>query len=271
MYWIRRQTPGQAIDPKGLNCIPVDIDQDKQAFIITFPRPERVTEAFMAAIVVPLEAGDQNHPNCRYITLEYGDAPRGTLLCEWSPVSGHKNYGDGPEPTIDLFVDAVKRLVSREEADAAPINELKWAEEDDDEPVESEVMTSAEVHEFGIEIVFEQMKKDGYEILGVNTDLEMNPQILAKKDGRLVHIAVRTACYPKKGELENEQVALQLINYADMQSATCYFASVGIANASGTTDEEMAIPVRGSGFYAAFEGLQILTTSNRVKILGKDV
>lgn len=130
----------------------------------------------------------------------------------------------------------------------------------------TQLMSAAEIHEFGIEVVFQQLQKDGHEILAVNTDLGKNPQIVAKKDNQLQFILVRTACYPKKGEIENDSVAMQAIAHADLNNATCYFASVGIANSSGKTDSEMAVPTKGAGFFVAFEGLVILTRSDRVKV-----
>lgn len=131
-----------------------------------------------------------------------------------------------------------------------------------------EAMSSQEIHEFGIEIVFNQMKEEAFEILVVNTDLDVNPQILANKDDQIIHVAIRTACYPNKGELESEEIALSLIRYANENRASCYFASVGIANAEGENDDEMSIPRKGAGFYVAYEGLKILTTNDRIRVLG---
>lgn len=130
-----------------------------------------------------------------------------------------------------------------------------------------QVMSASEIHDFGVETVFRQLQSDGHEILAVNTNLEKNPQIVAKKDGRLQFILVRTACYPNKGALESDAIALQAIAHADSNKATCYFASVGIANSSGRTDAEMAVPEKGAGFFVAYEGLVILTRSDRVKVL----
>ena len=104
-------------------------------------------------------------------------------------------------------------------------------------------MTMEEIHDFGIEIVFTQLKKEGYKIQSVNTEYGMNPQIIGKKGNKLAFIAVRTACYPGKGQLE-ELVHFQMIGHADKNNAIPYFASVGIANADATTDEERAIPVQ---------------------------
>jgi len=129
-----------------------------------------------------------------------------------------------------------------------------------------EQMTIEEIHDFGIEIVFNQLKKEGYEIQSVNTEIGVNPQIIAKKGSQLVFIAVRTARYPEKGILE-ESVHFQIIEHADKHGAIPYFASVGIANADATTEEEMSVPVKGAGFHVAYEGMLIIARSDRVRIL----
>ena len=131
-----------------------------------------------------------------------------------------------------------------------------------------EQMTIEEIHDFGIEIVFNQLKKEGYEIQSINTEFGINPQIIAKKGNQLSFIAVRTACYPEKGKLE-ESVHFQMIERADKHGAIPYFASVGIANANAKTEDEMRVPVKGAGFHVAYEGMQIITRSDRVKILNE--
>ena len=127
------------------------------------------------------------------------------------------------------------------------------------------IMTEEEIHDFGTEIVLGQLKKEGYEIENVSTKIGVNPQIIAKKDGKLAFIAVRTACYPEKGEIE-EAVHFQMMEHAKKYDATPYFASVGIANSDGKTDEEMSVPVRGAGFHVSYKGLLIITDSAHVKI-----
>lgn len=129
-----------------------------------------------------------------------------------------------------------------------------------------ELMSTSEIHDFGIEVVFNYLKKEGHEIVSVNTDIALNPQVVAKKNGQLEFIIVRTACYPSKGQIENDQMALHCIEHADKHKAICYFASVGIANAEGKTDAEMAVPVKGAGYHISFEEIVILTRSDRGKV-----
>jgi len=134
----------------------------------------------------------------------------------------------------------------------------------------SNLMTITEIHEFGVQAVFEYLKKEKYEIQAVNTNISTNPQIVAKKNKQLNFIVVRTALYPDKGKIENDQVALHCIAHAEKNNALCRFASVGIANSAGTNDAEMAIPVKGAGYYVSFEGLEFLARSDRVKVFNKN-
>ena len=128
-----------------------------------------------------------------------------------------------------------------------------------------ELMTKSEMHDFGIEVVCNYLKKDGHEIVSVNTDIALNPQAVARKNGQLEFIIIRTAFYPLKGAIESDQIAAHCIEHAEKHNAICYFASVGLANADGKNDAEMAIPVKGAGYYISFEGLVILARSDRVE------
>lgn len=120
-------------------------------------------------------------------------------------------------------------------------------------------MKDYEIHEFGIHIVEKDLRREGFQILSVNYQINIDPQIIARKNERLFHILVRTSCYPRKGKIEDPEIANSALLRARISGADCYFASIGIANANGTTDLEMSIPVRGAGFYIAYEGLVQLT------------
>lgn len=123
---------------------------------------------------------------------------------------------------------------------------------------EKELMTPADIHAFGIEIVFKQLEKDGWVIdsADILADILTEPQIVAKKDGELAFFVVRTDIYPKRGRFEEGPDAFNyLVRHANAHGASCYFASVGIANSEGETDEEMSIPVKGVAYHVEFNGL----------------
>lgn len=119
-------------------------------------------------------------------------------------------------------------------------------------------MSKQDIHSFGIEIVCKQLMKDGWTIESADgdADIETHPQIIAVKDGEFAFFVVRTDIHPGRGRFDEGQVAFEnLVRHAAEHDALCYFASVGIANSTGTTDEEMAIPVKGVGYNIQFEGL----------------
>ena len=118
-------------------------------------------------------------------------------------------------------------------------------------------MTEEDVHAFGVEIVFKQLEEAGWaiEYANVLADRSSQPQIVANKDGETGFFVVRTAMYPGRGRIEGEEVFQALVRHAKEQGATCYFASVGIANSEGKTEEEMTVPVKGVAYHVAFDGL----------------
>jgi len=133
----------------------------------------------------------------------------------------------------------------------------------------NEQLTREEIQDFGVQIVYEEMVRDGYEILGANPSLAMTPQIVARKNGRLCFIVVRTDVYPNKGRLSDDREVFYNLEHAERNDALCYFASVGICNsaAADAGDEKaMGIPVREGGFYVDFDGLKVLTTLDRIGI-----
>ncbi|HVF46862.1 MAG TPA: hypothetical protein VNA17_04785, partial [Pyrinomonadaceae bacterium] len=84
---------------------------------------------------------------------------------------------------------------------------------------------------------------------------EIHPQIVGHKDGETGFFVVRTAIYPERGKIEGQGVFEQLVRHADAHDASCYFASVSIANSEGSTEAEMAVPVKGVAYHVAFDGL----------------
>lgn len=118
-------------------------------------------------------------------------------------------------------------------------------------------MTEADVHAFGIEIVYKQLIEAGWDVQSadVYAEREEHPQIVANKDGEFAFFVVRTAIYPGRGRIEGEAVFRHHVQLAIDHGASCYFASVGIANSEGTTEKEMAVPVKGVAFHVDFDGL----------------
>ena len=133
------------------------------------------------------------------------------------------------------------------------------------------LMTSEELHAFGIDAILPYLEKEGVTIESVSKDIKINPQIVGKRWGSRAFIYVRTACYPSKGDLTPNEFD-QLLAWADKHGATAFFAGVGIVcinypdRSEVTTEEDMRLPIRHAGFRIAYPGLEVMNTSDRVRI-----
>lgn len=83
-------------------------------FVIVMPAPERAPEAYYAAIVYrEHEPREPMQPSAstRYFTLERADIVDRTMFCEWTKNGSHLNFGEGPTPTVDGFVQVVTERI----------------------------------------------------------------------------------------------------------------------------------------------------------------
>lgn len=81
--------------------------------VIELPLPRTPPEAYFAAIVLPVSQqdvkSDADPIPGRFFTLELGQNGEGpvTFLCEWTQAEIHHNYGPGPAPSLQNFLDAI--------------------------------------------------------------------------------------------------------------------------------------------------------------------
>jgi hypothetical protein len=86
--------------------------------VFVMPPPKAVTEAYYCCLAGYLDPKEPNPApesvRGRWFTLEYGLAEDGgarTVFCEWTKDGTHENYGDGPEPTLEKFLEVVAAKV----------------------------------------------------------------------------------------------------------------------------------------------------------------
>lgn len=134
-------------------------------------------------------------------------------------------------------------------------------------------MTETEVHKFGIEVILDHMQKnEGVTIEAVNDDVGHDPQIFGKRWGKPAFIYVRTAFYPNKGTL-SEQDFMRFLSWAKKHNATAFFAGVGLAcrkypdKSEVSNEDHWSLPIKNGGFAVAYEGLLVMTTSDKVRVV----
>jgi hypothetical protein len=118
-------------------------------------------------------------------------------------------------------------------------------------------MSDAELHFLGIKAVYKHLTDKGDKVLNVRNEMDINPQILAEIDGARAIVVVKTSRYPHMGII-TPPLAAQMQTLANKMKCRLYFASVGIANALGETDEAMAQPETNGEYYINFKGLTFI-------------
>ena len=85
--------------------------------LVNMPPPADTAEAYFAGILLKIDTNTDTHPEnpeVAYITLEKGNNPyeaERTVLCGWTTDGTHVNYGDGPTPTQEAFIEAIEKMI----------------------------------------------------------------------------------------------------------------------------------------------------------------
>jgi len=92
-----------------------------------------------------------------------------------------------------------------------------------------EAMTEAEIHRLGVHIVREELQQEGWIVLTINVNPKVNPQIIARKNGTLGHVLVRTARHPNRGTVENDHIIRWCAEHAMQNNAIAISPACGSA------------------------------------------
>ncbi|MFS4455787.1 Na(+)-translocating NADH-quinone reductase subunit F [Maribacter sp. 2304DJ31-5] len=112
-------------------------------------------------------------------------------------------------------------------------------------------LTAQELHNLAMNIVGKQLEAEGYEFMGVNSELKKNPQFVCLKEKKLHFIMVRTVTYPEDPKVYDEKLMEKMKTHALKFEAKTYFAGVGLANA-----EDVKLPVYLNEAYVVdYDGL----------------
>jgi hypothetical protein len=134
-----------------------------------------------------------------------------------------------------------------------------------------EVMTEAEIHRLGVQIVRDELQSEGWTILDINVNPKVNPQIIARKNGTLGHVLVRTARHPKKGAVEDPYTTQWCMERASTLNAVCFFAGLRVSHAEASLrgdEKHMGIPIKGEGILVAYSGLEELSPAGAMTARG---
>lgn len=123
---------------------------------------------------------------------------------------------------------------------------------------ETDLMTEEELLRFAMDIVAKyELNGNGYELVDWSCRPNVFPNIVLKKDEKLIFVVVKVAVAPNHATLSNFWKNSYAQKAKKDYCASCFFASVNI----GACDAERfdaGLALRGDAFYANYNGLEEL-------------
>ena len=133
-----------------------------------------------------------------------------------------------------------------------PINPIEWVT---DKNIE---MTRWELHDFAVQVVRDQLEKEGYQLMSWQGNPEVDPSIWFVGDSKKPEwVVVRAVRYPEKESARPANWSAIAAGCAHM-STVGHFASVAFASTDDPFDQNgvNAVPLfRGHGVHVRYEGL----------------
>lgn len=111
-------------------------------------------------------------------------------------------------------------------------------------------LNKQELHNLAMNIVGKDLEENGYEFLGVNSELKKNPQFVALKDKKLHFVVVRAIEYPDDPAAFDPAFLKDIKEHALKFNARTFYAGVGLANSSDyekpiSSDEDYVVNYSG--------------------------
>ncbi|HEY9185742.1 MAG TPA: Na(+)-translocating NADH-quinone reductase subunit F [Salegentibacter sp.] len=113
-------------------------------------------------------------------------------------------------------------------------------------------LNDQELHNLAMNIVGKDLEEKGYEFLGVNSEIQKDPQFVALKDKKLHFVIVRAIEYPHNPREFEIQFLETIKQHAKKFNARTFYAGVGLAN---SLDYEKPV-AHGEAYVVNYEGWQ---------------
>lgn len=117
-------------------------------------------------------------------------------------------------------------------------------------------MSNWELHDFSVQVVRDQLKKEGKNVFSSQSSLHIDPSIWFEDKGKPFWVIVRSGRYPQQQAPRPSNIEAIKSSCARM-SPNGFFASVTAANMNDPLTSDTAMPLyRGHGLHFRYEGLE---------------
>ena len=115
----------------------------------------------------------------------------------------------------------------------------------------SQLLSLQEVHNLAMNITGEELQKEGYEFLAINSDLKKNPQFVAIKNKETVFVVVRSVNSAKGTKNFQNKLMLPIIKQAKKYNARVFYAGIWLGHGKNINQPI----INGEEYSFIYEGL----------------
>lgn len=91
-------------------------------------------------------------------------------------------------------------------------------------------LSEQELHNLAMNIVGKNLEEQGFEFMGINSELNKNPQFVALKEKKLHFVIVRAITYPDDANEYDSVLMEKMKEHALKFEARTFFAGVGLGH-----------------------------------------
>jgi len=115
------------------------------------------------------------------------------------------------------------------------------------------ILSTKEIHQIAMNLVGSQLEGAGYEFLGVNSKLGVDPQFVCTFKKELHFIVVRGFLYPSDPLSPDRALLNKVVDHAEKFEAKAYWAGVGVYHPE---DRKLEVS-KTTGYELDFKGLYL--------------
>ena len=94
----------------------------------------------------------------------------------------------------------------------------------------SQILTQQESHNLAMNIAGDELQKEGYEFLAINSDIKKNPQFVALKNKETIFVVVRSVTSAEETENYQNLNMKPILEHANKHNAKVFYTGIWLGH-----------------------------------------